>query len=89
MLGEIIMRLPPFGRYRSTPQRAGHVITKILTDRSGRTGVYYDEKGRPMSGPALVHDPAFQDRVLGENMTSSPRTTIRVDRPLPALPRRA
>jgi len=48
IFGEIIMRLPPFGRYRSTPQRAGHVITEILTDRSGRAGVYYDEKGRPM-----------------------------------------
>lgn len=60
------MRLQPFGRYRSTPRRAGHVIAEILTDRSGKTGVYHDKRGQPMSGSALVDDPAFQDRVLAE-----------------------
>lgn len=65
-LGEILMRLPPFARYRSTPERAGHVITQVLTNRSGRTGVYYDEKGEPMTGSLLAHDPVFQDRVLAE-----------------------
>lgn len=58
--------LPPFARYRSTPERAARVITKILTDDSTRTGIYYDEKGQPMRGSALVHDPAFQDRVVTE-----------------------
>jgi hypothetical protein len=33
---------------------------------SGATGVYYDEKGHPMLGSALVRDPAFQDRVVVE-----------------------
>jgi len=58
--------LPPFAKYRSTPQRAAHVITKILTDDSGKTGVYYDEKGEPMRGSTQVSDPNFQDRVLAE-----------------------
>jgi len=38
--------------------------TKILTRDSGQTGIYYDERGRPMFGSTLVHDPAFQDRVV-------------------------
>jgi hypothetical protein len=42
------------------------VITKIMTDESGKTGVYYDERGRPMLGSALVRDPKFQDRVVAE-----------------------
>jgi hypothetical protein len=42
------------------------VITKVLTDDSSRTGVYYDEKGRPMNGSALVHDPEFDARVVAE-----------------------
>jgi hypothetical protein len=45
---------------------AARVITKVLTDDSGRTGVYYDEKGRPMKGSALVRDPEFSERVAAE-----------------------
>ena len=58
--------LMPFMKILSTPKRAAHVITKILTDESGKTGVYYDEGGRPMQGSALVRDPKFQDRVVAE-----------------------
>jgi hypothetical protein len=42
------------------------VITKIMIDASGQTGVYYDEGGHPMRGSALVRDPKFQDRVVAE-----------------------
>jgi hypothetical protein len=41
------------------------VITKVLTE-SDTTGVYYDEKGKPMRGSEQVHDPAFQDRYIAE-----------------------
>ena len=50
----------------STPKRAGRVITKVLIDTSGQTGIYYDEGGHPMLGSALVRDPEFQDRVVAE-----------------------
>ena len=50
----------------STPKRAARVITKILIDASGQTGIYYDEGGHPMLGSALVRDPKFQDRVVAE-----------------------
>lgn len=66
LFAQIITRLPPFGQYRSTPARAAQVITAIVTNRPGETGVYYDEKGQPMTGSALAHDPAFQDRVVAE-----------------------
>jgi hypothetical protein len=56
----------PFIKILSTPKRAAHVITKILLDASGQTGVYYDEGGHPMEGSALVCDPNFQDRVVAE-----------------------
>ena len=58
--------LRPFIRILSTPKRAARVITKILIDGSGRTGIYYDEGGHPMLGSALVRDPKFQDRVVAE-----------------------
>jgi hypothetical protein len=42
------------------------VITQILTDASGLTGIYYDEGGQPMLGSTLVREPKFQDRVVAE-----------------------
>ncbi|HEV3278988.1 MAG TPA: hypothetical protein VG860_19505 [Terriglobia bacterium] len=32
----------------------------------GVSGIYFDEKGHPMLGSALVRDPKFQDRVVAE-----------------------
>ena len=58
--------LAPFIRVLSTPKRAARAFTKILFDTSGQTGVYYDERGRPMQGSALLRDPKFQDRVVAE-----------------------
>lgn len=37
-----------------------------MRNESGVTGIYYDEKGQPMLGSALVRDPQFQDRVVAE-----------------------
>jgi NAD(P)-dependent dehydrogenase (short-subunit alcohol dehydrogenase family) len=62
----LVPLLMPFMKFLSTPKRAARVITKILTDTSGQTGIYYDEGGKPMQGSALVHDPQFQDRVVAE-----------------------
>jgi NAD(P)-dependent dehydrogenase (short-subunit alcohol dehydrogenase family) len=66
IFGRILTLFPPFARYRSTPKKAAGVITKVLTDVSGQTGVYYDEKGEPMLGSAQVRDPEFQERVVRE-----------------------
>jgi NAD(P)-dependent dehydrogenase (short-subunit alcohol dehydrogenase family) len=62
----IVPLLRPFIKILSTSKRAARVITKILIDPSGPTGVYYDEGGHPMLGSALVRDPKFQDRVVSE-----------------------
>jgi NAD(P)-dependent dehydrogenase (short-subunit alcohol dehydrogenase family) len=62
----LVPLLMPFIKILSTPKRAGRVIAKILTDTSGRTGIYYDEGGQPMPGSELVRDHAFQDRVVAE-----------------------
>jgi NAD(P)-dependent dehydrogenase (short-subunit alcohol dehydrogenase family) len=62
----IVPLLAPFIKVLSTPKRAARVITKILIDTSGKTGVYYDEGGHPMQGSALLRDPKFQDRIVAE-----------------------
>jgi NAD(P)-dependent dehydrogenase (short-subunit alcohol dehydrogenase family) len=62
----LVPLLMPFMKFLSTPKRAARVITKIMTDASGRTGVYYDERGHPMLGSALVRDPKFQEGVVTE-----------------------
>jgi NAD(P)-dependent dehydrogenase (short-subunit alcohol dehydrogenase family) len=62
----LVPLLMPFMKFLSTPKRAARVITKILIDASGQTGVYYDEGGRPMLGSSLARDPKFQDRVVAE-----------------------
>jgi NAD(P)-dependent dehydrogenase (short-subunit alcohol dehydrogenase family) len=62
----LVAMLRPFMKFLSTPQRAGRVITKVLLNEPDRTGIYYDESGRPMQGSALVRDPEFQDRVVAE-----------------------
>ncbi|WP_353068816.1 SDR family NAD(P)-dependent oxidoreductase [Tunturibacter empetritectus] len=62
----LVPLLMPFIKILSTPKRAASVITKILINESGETGIYYDERGRPMPGSVLVRDPNFQDRVVAE-----------------------
>jgi NAD(P)-dependent dehydrogenase (short-subunit alcohol dehydrogenase family) len=62
----ILPLFAPFMKYWSSPKRAARVITKILIDASGQTGVYYDQGGHPWPGSALVRDPAFQNRVAAE-----------------------
>jgi hypothetical protein len=42
------------------------MITKLLLNESGETGIYYHERGQPMLGSAQVRDPKFQDRVVAE-----------------------
>ena len=56
----------PFLSFLSTTRKAGRVISRILLNPSGQTGVYFNESGRPMKGSPLVHDPKFQDRVVAE-----------------------
>jgi len=62
----VVPLLVPFIKILSTSKRAAREITKILTDTSGRTGVYYDEGGHPMQGSVLVRDQKFQNRVIAE-----------------------
>jgi NAD(P)-dependent dehydrogenase (short-subunit alcohol dehydrogenase family) len=56
----------PHLKYMGSPKSAARAIVGVLTDDADATGVYYDERGRPMSGSALVREPEFQDRVVAE-----------------------
>jgi NAD(P)-dependent dehydrogenase (short-subunit alcohol dehydrogenase family) len=62
----VLSALAPFIKYWSTPARAAKVITSAMLNASGQTGVYYDERGKPMLGSTQVRDPQFQDRVVAE-----------------------
>ncbi len=62
----LVPLLMPFVKILSTPKRAARMLTAILVDPSGPTGVYFDERGRPMQASALARDPAFQERVVAE-----------------------
>jgi len=78
LFGRILTLFPPFVKYRSTPKRAAQVITKILIDESGKTGIYYDEKGQPMLGSDLVRDAKFQDRVVAETRALLLNTSLSI-----------
>ncbi len=66
LFGYLMAVLPPFSRYSSTPKKSAKVITRVLTDTSDRTGVYFDEKGQPMQGSEQARDTKFQKRVVAE-----------------------
>jgi len=71
----LLSPLAPFIKYWSTPKQAARVITEVLSNTSDRTGLYYDENGKPMAGSAQVRDPAFADRIVAETrelLASSP-----------------
>ena len=56
----------PFVKYWSTPKRAARIAARILTDRSGATGIYYDGGGHAMLGSERARDPTFIARVVAE-----------------------
>ena len=62
----LVPLLMPFIKILSTSKRAARVITKILLDESGKTGIYYDERGQSMQGSPQVRDLKFQERVVKE-----------------------
>lgn len=66
IFGHLMAIIPPFSRYSSTPKKSSRIITKILTDTSGKTSSYFDEKGRPMQGSELSRDVKFQKLVVRE-----------------------
>ncbi len=76
LLKYVLTPFAPFLKYWSTPKRAARVITKVLMNEAGETGVYYDDQGCPMLASALVRDPRFNARIVAEtrNLLRSIRT---------------
>ena len=66
LLKRVLPPFAPFVKYWSTPKRAGRIATRLLTDRSGATGIYYDDGGHPMLGSERARDPMFTARVVAE-----------------------
>ncbi|HEX4090529.1 MAG TPA: SDR family NAD(P)-dependent oxidoreductase [Trebonia sp.] len=68
--------LAPHIRYMGNPKSAARVIVGALTADGDGTGVYYDERGRPMQGSTLARDPAFGDRVVAETRELLARVAV-------------
>ena len=66
VLKYILPLLAPFMKFWSNPKRAARVLTKVLINESGQTGVYFDDGGDPTLASVLARDPKFQDRVVAE-----------------------
>ena len=66
IFGYLMSVIPPFSKYSSTPEQSAKTITSVLTASSGKTGIYFDEKGNPMRGSALSQDTRFQDSIVAE-----------------------
>lgn len=62
----VLSPVAPMVKSWSNPQRAARAITTVLTDTAGRSGVYYDDSGRPMLASTQVREPAFQERYVAE-----------------------
>jgi NAD(P)-dependent dehydrogenase (short-subunit alcohol dehydrogenase family) len=62
----LVPLLMPFMKFLSTPKRAARVITNVLMDTSGKTGVYYNERGQPMLGSDEVRAPGFAEHIVAE-----------------------
>jgi NAD(P)-dependent dehydrogenase (short-subunit alcohol dehydrogenase family) len=62
----VLMLLAPHIKYWSTSKQAARVITQVLLNESGATGVYFDEEGQPMQPSTLVRDRNFTARVVAE-----------------------
>jgi NAD(P)-dependent dehydrogenase (short-subunit alcohol dehydrogenase family) len=66
LLKYVLPLLAPFMKYWSSPKRAARLVTKLLINESGQTGIYYDDGGHPMLGSALVREPEFSARVVAQ-----------------------
>ena len=66
LLKHVLPLLVPVMKYWSTPAQAARVITMAALNPSGKTGVYYDDKGNPMLPSARIQDPHFTARVVAE-----------------------
>ncbi|WP_345209749.1 SDR family NAD(P)-dependent oxidoreductase [Mucilaginibacter gynuensis] len=66
LFGHLMAIIPPFSRFSSTPQKTARVIVQLLSSDTGKTGIYFDEKGKPMLASEQVRQPEFQDLVLSE-----------------------
>lgn len=60
----VMSPLAPMIKYWSTPKLAGRLIATTLTDPSDASGIYYDEKGRPMQASEQVTGQDFADRYV-------------------------
>jgi NAD(P)-dependent dehydrogenase (short-subunit alcohol dehydrogenase family) len=66
VLGKLVFALVgPLIKGSTTPKRAARVVTNVVLDPAA-TGIYFDERGAPMTPSEVARDPAFQDKVLAE-----------------------
>jgi NAD(P)-dependent dehydrogenase (short-subunit alcohol dehydrogenase family) len=72
----LVPLLMPFVKILTTTKRAGRMLSALLMDDAVKTGVYFDERGKPMRGSPLLHDPKFQDAVVRETRLFLSKATV-------------
>lgn len=72
----LVHLLMPFLKFLSTPKRAARVITHVLLNSEGKTGVYYGEHGQVMQGSEQVRTPGFAEHVVAQTRAFLAATTV-------------
>ncbi len=62
----LVPLLMPLVRFLNTPEKAAHLLERLLLNDSGQAGMYYDARGNPTAGSDLVQSTQFQERVILE-----------------------
>ena len=58
--------LVPVLKYWGTTKHVAKVITRVVMNAVGESGVYYDDEGNPLRPSAIVRDPNYTARVVKE-----------------------
>ena len=62
----LVPLLMPFLNFLNTPEKAAHLLERLLLNHSSQTGMYYDARGNLTAGCDLVQSTPFQKRVMLE-----------------------
>ena len=62
----LVPLLMPFVKFLNTPEKAAHLLERLLLNASGQTGIYYDARGNPTTGSDMAQSTKFQERVILE-----------------------
>ncbi len=85
----LVPLLMPFVKFLNTPEKAAHLLERLLLNGSGQTCMYYDARGNPTSGSDLVQSTQFQERVILETRALLAQARLNEELPTRSQPSKA